>query len=123
MINGNLLYKRIINNTSIKDIMIGKINRYYISNQGYELIKKLPPLEKDYLTSVEKHKLKVDKNQINIFDFIEDNVTENPDDREENLEAGWLCTLFNKFENKKYDINYNYYINECNKIINAVNSK
>lgn len=118
----NKLHKRTIVGVDVIDEPIGKINRYYISNKGHELIKKLPPLEKDFLTETDKYKIKVDSTQLNIFDFIEDDVTLDASDREENLEAGSLCTLFNKFEEYDYDINYNYYINECNKIINTINS-
>ena len=90
------------------------MNRYYVANIGVELIKKLPPLEKNYLTETDKAPI----NQMNIFDIVAD-VRIEPSARDTNIEAGWKCTLFNKFEKKDdYNINYNYYIEECNKIIN-----
>lgn len=114
----NQLFQREIKGLDIIDTELAKMNRYYVSNEGVELIKKLPPLEKNYLTETDKYKNKVDNSQLNIFDIIDD-VKIEPSDREENLEAGWKCTLFNKYEEKNnYDINYNYYIDECNKIIN-----
>jgi len=110
----NELFKRYIKDFKVVDEPLARMNRYYVSNQGYELIKKLPPLEKNYLTETDK----ASSNQMNIFDIIED-VKIEPKDRETNIEAGWKCTLFNKYEEKNnYDINYNYYIEECNKIIN-----
>lgn len=117
----NKLFKRSIQDFKVVDEPIGKINRYFISNNGYELIKKLPPLEKNSLTATDKHKIKIDNNQMNIFDIIDD-VSIDPSNREENLEAGWKCELFNVYKEKKYDINFEYYINECNKIINTVES-
>lgn len=124
-IGGNKLYKREIVDFSTVDTELGKMNRYYISNNGYDLVKKLPPLEKNKMTSTEKHKAKVDSTQFNIFDFIEDIKVE-AKDREENLEAGWKCTVFNKFEEKdssEYDINYEYYISECGKVITAITNE
>lgn len=98
---------------------LSKMNRYYVSNIGIELIKKLPPLEKHFLTETDKYKLKFDKNQMNIFDIIED-VKVDAEDRDENLEAGYKCTLFNKYKEYNYDLNYDYYINECYNIINKL---
>lgn len=120
MKGSNVLYSRTINGINIIDKELSKTNRYYISNNGCELIKKLPPLEKNYLTEAEKHNLKTGSNQLDIFSFVED-VRVEPQDRESNLEAGWKCTLFNKYkESDNYDINYDYYIKECNKIINNI---
>jgi len=48
------------------------------------------------------------------------------DKRESNIEKGWLITIFNKFIKipiKDYNINYQYYINECNKIIDIIEEK
>lgn len=121
MIGQNKLYKREIQGVEIVDTELRKMNRYYVSNDGYELIKKLPPLEKNKLTSTDKMKL-ASPNQINIFDFIEDNITIEPSNRETNIEAGWKCILYNKHDqNTNYDINYDYYVNEVNKIIEATN--
>lgn len=111
------LYAREISNKGIKDTELARMNRYYVSNNGVELIKKLPPLPKNKITETDKHKEK-HPNQMNIFDIVED-VLVDAVDRETSIEAGYKCTLFNKYEDKyDYDINYDYYINECNKIIN-----
>lgn len=122
----NKLFKRYISGLKVIDEPLSKMNRYYVSNEGYELIKKLPPLEKNKLTETEKFKIN-HPNQINLFDYIEDTITIEPEDRESNIEAGWKCTLFNKYIHKEnnddYDINYEYYINECKKIINAVGNE
>lgn len=112
------LYSREIKGLEIIDTELARMNRYYVSNEGVELIKKLPPLEKNKLTHTDKEKLK-NPSQLNIFDIIEDTALIDPNDREHNIEAGYKCILFNKYkESNDYNINYDYYINECNKIIN-----
>lgn len=48
------------------------------------------------------------------------------DRREIDIESNQLCTVFNKYNNlefNKYNINYNYYIKECNKITNEIEPK
>ena len=120
MKGSNYLISREIKNNSIIEKDLPKMTRYYVSNEGVELIKKMNPLEKNYLTETDKFKIKTNTEQLNIFDFIDD-VKIEPTDREENLESGSKCTIFNKYIIENYDINYNYYINECNKIINTLN--
>lgn len=98
-----------------------KINRYYMSSTSNRiLMKKMPPVAK--LTHTEKHKQKVNANQMDIFDIVEDVKVEV--EREGNVEAGYKVTIFNKFEHKDnitdYNIDYSYYINECYKIINVI---
>ena len=42
------------------------------------------------------------------------------------VNVGYVTTIFNKYEEKpmsKYNINYQFYINECNKIINQIEDK
>ena len=118
MIGQNKLYERIINGSNIIDKPLGKVNRYYVSKTGNQLIKILPPLEKNYKTDTDKFKEK-HPNQLNMFDFIEDETLIEPKNRETNLEAGWKCTLFNKYEKKDdYNLSLNYYIQEINKLIN-----
>lgn len=121
MKGSNILNARTYLSNKIEDKELHKMNRYYVSKEGVELIKKMPPLEKNYLTSTEVHRNEKDASQLNIFDFIEDKYTVDPSDRETNLEAGWKCTLFNKYKDENdYNINYDYYIKECNKIINSL---
>lgn len=97
-----------------------KITRYLISNNGGQLMKVMPPIKTVADTETEKFR-KTHPQQSNMFDFIED-VLVIPD-RESNVEAGYLTTIHNKITStdiKDYDINYDYYINECNKVIKAV---
>lgn len=120
MKGSNKLYKRTIKGVKIVDEELNKMNRYYVSNEGCELIKKLPPMESNFLTNTEKHNAKIGGGQTNIFDVVDD-VKIDPSDRESNIEAGQKCTLFNLYEDKDdYNINYDYYIEECYKIINKI---
>ncbi len=98
---------------------LGKVVRYYISNKGSQLMKILPPLAKNTITKTEIHKQKVDKAQTNLFDFVEDvQVIKN---RESNLKKNKYCTVFNRYiKQDSYDINVDYYIEECNKIIKQI---
>lgn len=113
----NKLYKRYYNaDYKLVDEPISKMNRYFVSNDGYELIKKMPPLENNKKTATDKYKEKFDASQLNIFDIVDD-VQVDPKDRETNIEAGYKCQLFNEYYKGDYDLNYNYYLNECYKII------
>lgn len=118
--SNELISREIISNTIIEN-KCPKMTRYYVSNKGVDLIKVLPPLEKNYLTETDKFKIKTGTQQLNIFDLGIEDVKINPIDREENLESGYKCTIFNKYIIDNYDLNYDYYINECNKIINSIN--
>lgn len=106
------------------DTELSKTNRYIVSKEGVELIKKLPALEKNKLTETEKYKLKFDKDQMDIFDIVED-VRIEPEDRESNLEVGFKCQVLNIL-NDEYDesiindIDKQYYIAECYKIIDKI---
>lgn len=96
-----------------------KTNRYYVSNEGKTLMKIMPPLKK--LTYTEKHKQTVNPNQVDLFDFVEDVQVDF--ERESNVEAGYKVTVFNNYIKKpieEYGINYEYYIDEAYKIINAI---
>jgi hypothetical protein len=91
------------------EISLQKINRYYVSNNGWHLIKRLKPLEKKKFAK-----------QIDIFGNVNDGT------RESEIEAGWLSTIYNKHVDKpisEYNINYNYYIEGAQKIIDKVEGK
>jgi hypothetical protein len=46
------------------------------------------------------------------------------DGREEMIEKGWLVSIFNRFEQKdNYDLNHKFYIAQCKRIIDAVQTK
>lgn len=91
---------------TLKETKLQKINRYYISTNGINILKRLPKLEGKHST-----------NQLDIFGNIDDGT------RESEIEAGWLSTVFNKYiekDFKDYNICYKYYEERCNKIINKI---
>lgn len=89
----------------------GKIVRYYVSSKSpVKLVKYLPPLK-------ESKKIKIA--QVDIFEQA--NIE--GDERVSKIEAGHKITIFNKYEHKEfseYHVNYQYYIDCCKKIIDAV---
>lgn len=134
-----ILKRADVDNGEVVNKTLQKINRYYVYNDSknikyikknrYELVKKdknvgqlikrLPPLKTE--TQIELYRKKI-PNQMNMFDFIEDN-TKQLQDRETNLESGYLCCIFNRYKQKpieEYNINYEYYIRECYKIIETI---
>lgn len=69
------------------------ITRYYISTDGYGLIKLMPPLEKNGSTEMRKIRINV----------------------------GWTVTECNNIMDFKWDnLNYDYYIQECAKLVNCL---
>jgi len=117
MKKGFILNERITKGSEQTNIELGKVNRYYVSKTGNQLIKIAKPLEKQYKTNTDKFK-ENHPNQLNIFDEKIEDVLVEPKDREFEIEAGKKTTLFNKFEIKEdYNLSYNYYIEEINKLI------
>jgi len=95
-----------------------KMTRYYISNKGSQLIKIMPPL-KSRKGEMDKYKIAI-PNQLEVFDI--DDYKEIPERRNE-IEAGELSTVFNKFKKKEfeeYDVKDIYYIDECYKVIDSI---
>lgn len=70
-----------------KDLPQQNICRYYVANDGGELVKIMPPLK------------------------------DGDEDRRTNLESGWLVKTCNNMDDFDWDINYDYYINEANKLL------
>lgn len=94
-------------------------------------------------------RLKVNKNVEVIYDYIEDSEVKSEilgkniryyisnsggsltkhfleKDSKSGVNVGFVTTIFNEFEKKEmknYDINYNFYISECNKIINIIENR
>ena len=104
----------------------GKIVRYYmVKDRGYynnvRLKKIMPPLKKE--TQTDAHKKK-SPTQTDIFgnNNIADCIVRK--NRVTHLHSDYHVNIFNKYEEKEFDdynIDLNYYIEECHKVINAVN--
>lgn len=109
---------------TIKEYPLQKVNRYIISNSNRKLIKILDPIltEEGYNKQDKLFKYrKENPQQLDLFHFVEDvSVNKN---RESEVEADYNITILNKIEStnpKDYDINRNYYIHQCYKLINVI---
>ena len=99
-----------INNGQHIIVPFQKTNRYFVSNDGVRLRKVLPPDEN------KKDILELEPaNQLNIFDIIEDVKIEKQ--RVSYIEAGHNVTMFNRTFEGPYNFNFEYYLKECNKIL------
>ncbi len=98
-----------ITNTEVK---LQKVNRYYISNKGTHLLKRLKALENKKAT------ISKISRQLDIFGNLDTGI------RESEVNAGWLSTIYNRHivdkDIKDYDINYSFYINKVEKIIKSI---
>lgn len=101
-----------------------KVNRYIVANKGSKLIKRLPALiDNDGDKKIDKvaQYRKKNPNQLDLFHFVEDVTVEK--DRDSEVESGKLTVVANTVNSKDikdYDINYRFYIEECNKIIRKI---
>lgn len=78
--------------------------------------------------NLQTYKIESEIQQKNIRYYISTNgstlMKVHIDNREINIEKGYICTIFNKYQNlENYNIDYKYYIDECNKIINEIEDK
>lgn len=95
-----------LNSKTGEEIKLQKVNRYYISTNGNNLLKRLKPLSNKSIS-----------NQLDIFGNIDDGT------REQEVEANWLSTIYNKHINKQiseYQIDYSFYLKKVKKIINNI---
>ena len=92
-------YVDVITDKLVIEPIKNKIIRYFVSNSGGVVAK-------------------MDKNRINEADYRGELVEAHPQKG-----RSFYITLFNQYFHKElYDINYSYYIRECNKIIDTINS-
>jgi hypothetical protein len=99
-----------LNNGHHTIVPVQKTNRYFVSNDGVRLRKVLPP------DANKKDVLELEPaNQLNIFDIVEDVKVEKQ--RVSYIEAGHNVTMFNRTFDGPYNLNFEYYLKECNKIL------
>lgn len=108
----------------IKESSLQKVNRYIVANSNKKLIKILDPIltEEGYNKQDKLFKYrKENPQQLDLFHFVEDvSINKN---RESEVEAGYNTIVLNKIEStnpKDYDLNYQYYITQCYKLINTI---
>jgi len=93
-----------------------KTNRYFVANQGVELLKVLPP-NMNAKDCIAEHREKY-PNQLDLFMFDEDVIVRK--ERVSQVEAGQKVNMFNRYYEDDYDLNIKYYIQEANKILNKL---
>tara|TARA_R110002020_G_scaffold79419_9_gene199117 strand:+ start:1380 stop:3320 length:1941 start_codon:yes stop_codon:yes gene_type:complete len=99
-----------LNNGHHTIVPVQKTNRYFVSNDGVRLRKVLPP------DANKKDVLELEPaNQLNIFNIVEDVKVEKQ--RVSYIEAGHNVTMFNRTFDGPYNLNFEYYLKECNKIL------
>jgi len=111
-----------------KETQVQNICRYYVSNEGEELVKVMPPIE---LTKTEQvwvnHELmdsvvissKPDINRYSKKGYVfSKEIETNCPDRRFMIEAGWKCKVTNDIKAFDWDIDYKYYIDRTWKLVN-----
>jgi hypothetical protein len=127
MIIPKALYEYFINNVPIEDTIYNSTNIFdFIKSQkvGYQYKSVHRLLTEDNRIKdipLQKNNRYYISNHGGLYMKIKD------DGANENLEAGYNVTIFNDYihhdDFKDYDINYSYYIRECNKIIRQIETK
>lgn len=109
------------------------ICRYYVSNNGVELMKIMPALEKEgklvtqWLNpetgEVEQSKTDAEVKRLNKKGFtVDQGVIELPnEERPQMIVAGWKVDICNNMKYYRGDINYQYYIDEAKKLVDIFN--
>jgi hypothetical protein len=95
-----------------------KMTRFYISNEGRNLVKLMPPLDKKK-GDMDKYRVKC-PDQFELFDIDDYKVLP---ERESRIEAGETVTMFNRYLEKdfeEYDIKLEYFLEQAEKIINEI---
>lgn len=115
------------------DQPLQNICRYYISNNGLQLVKIMPPVEEervvrlykgsdgeDYFAYTEgdirKYEKKPKTSRGKSYEFIKEYAEKCPN-RRIGIDTEWKVTVCNDINNFKGDINYDYYIQECKKLV------
>lgn len=102
--------------------------RYYVSNNGHKLVKVMPALDKPgKIATVWGNEAgqeflsykPTEDNKANKQGFIYNlGKREIPlEERPQEIEAGWKVSICNKLKDYRGDINYDYYIEEANKLV------
>lgn len=111
-----------------KETQVQNICRYYVSTEGQELVKVMPPLTETETKQVwVNHELldevvissKGDIAKYSKKGYVLDReVDVKCEDRRFNIEAGWKCKVTNDIKNFDWDIDYQYYIDRVWKLVN-----
>jgi len=116
-----------------KDIPLQNICRYYISSEGGSLVKIMPPVKESVMvkiyhdqhgaeykayspTDVKKYETLPKTSRGKTYTFIKE-VEEKCEERRIGINTGYRIVPCNDIKNFKDNINYQYYIDEANKLI------
>lgn len=105
-----------------------RISRYYISNDGYNLVKIMPPLDKVIIETTYKNpdtgeKLITTKKPTRKgFTEVVSTKELPPEKRRTNLNSQEKVKICNNIKDFDGDINYEYYINESKKLVDSVSN-
>lgn len=81
---------RLVGHKDGEDVALQNITRYYVSNNGYQLVKCMPPANEYY----SEHRIRV--------------------------QSGWFVKPCNDIKNYDGDINYEFYIREAEKLVKPI---
>lgn len=109
------------------DHVTQNICRYYMSTEGMEMVKVMPPLEPTKTEQVWENVEEMDEVIISSkpdiakyekrgYKYVKDIETDCPD-RRFNIEAGWLVKVTNDISDFAWDIDYAYYVQRTWKLI------
>jgi hypothetical protein len=109
------------------DNQVQNICRYYMSTNGEEMIKVMPPLEPTKIEQVWENvelmdevvissKSDISKYNKKGYTYLRDIVIDCPP-RRFNIESGWKVKVTNDINNFEWDINYDYYVQRTWKLI------
>lgn len=116
---GSLRYRQIIGQ-DLKEEVLQKNIRYYVSRSGGSILKITKETEKQ---KAKRMKSDVSKSQLSLFDSVAIDPTVEVL-KITNIHAGYRMTLFNKWLDRpfeEYGLEKRFYINEAQKLINSVN--
>lgn len=114
---GSLRYRQVIGQ-DLKEEVLQKNVRYYISRSGGSILKITKETEKQ---KAKRMKSDISKSQLSLFEAAIDSTVEVL--KVTNIHAGYRMTVFNKWVDKpfeEYGLEKRFYINEAQKLINSV---
>jgi hypothetical protein len=114
--SGTTFRYRTVVNKELMTLPLTKTVRYYMSEDGGQIIKTMPP-DTNKLSDLDK-KRAINPSQIDIFSYIDDVRVDI--ERNSLVEAKGKMTLFNDYKDDTYNIDYQYYIDEAYKLYNLI---
>ena len=107
------------------DTQIQNVSRYYVSNNGEELVKVMPPIPKEgFVYELENDRqvvsTKTDIKRLEKKGYVLTGKATIEKERRIGIQAGWKTKVCNDIRQYDGDINYAYYIEETKKLTRGV---